>query len=125
MSIGSVTGTDHPKGPCDSYSQGPFAISGQDGSPRQPIHAPSDRRVSDAAQLWGNRAFLWMTGGRSVAERASSGGTRRMLAKALAHRDRQGIELSHALRQRKAGQLGDEGPHGAEPACWGWAAEAG
>jgi hypothetical protein len=23
--IGSVTGTDHQKGPCDSYSQGPFA----------------------------------------------------------------------------------------------------
>jgi hypothetical protein len=53
-----------------------------------------------------------MNSGRPVDERGSFGGTRRMFREALARPRREGIELSHALPQGRAGQLGDEGPHG-------------
>ena len=51
---------------------------------------------------------------------ATFGGTRRMFPKALARSARQGIELSHALRQRSAGQLGDEGPNDTSRLAGAW-----
>ena len=85
VSTGSVTGTGQLKGPCDSYSQGPFVHF----RPRCRARAV----VADPAQLWGSERFLWRTRGGSVDEPANCGGTRRMFPQALAHPPPEGIEL--------------------------------
>jgi hypothetical protein len=45
MSIGSVTGTDHLKGPCDSYSRGPF-VHFRPVCRADPVGGPRGRRAS-------------------------------------------------------------------------------
>ena len=54
-STGSVTGTGHPKGPCDSYPQGPFTISGscRAGCCRE-LRDPGE--TLNPAQPWGKLA---------------------------------------------------------------------
>jgi hypothetical protein len=102
VSTGSVTGTGHPKGPCDSYSQGPFVhfrypVLIGPGGDSDPARSPIP------AQLWGSERFLWTTGTRSVDEPPISGGTGRMLAKGLARRVTQGIELLPRTPARERG----------------------
>lgn len=119
VSTGSVTGTGHPKGPLRLIlARGPSPFPGC-AVPSVGVGSAGLRPVQllepvdeNPAQLWESRGDLWMTGGRSVDERAGFGGTRRMFRKALARPRRKGIELSHALPQGSAGQLGDEGPYG-------------
>lgn len=89
MSVGSVTGTDHPKGPCDSYSQGPFTYFRRCTARSTPCRPGTP----NPAQLWESEPFLWIEEVASVDEPATFGGTRRMSAKGLARGVREGIEL--------------------------------
>ncbi len=121
-STGSVTGTGHPKGPCDSYSQGPFTISGcfpqLSSRPWSPRSIPLNHGENSQMPVEYRQ--------QSVEQPANFGGTRRMFAEPLARPCSEGIELlPRPPGNREAGQLGDEGPHGAEPACWGRTAAAG
>jgi hypothetical protein len=54
-STGSVTGTGHPKGPCDSYSQGPFTYF-RELSSRPGRRAPDPDDLLNPAQPWGKLA---------------------------------------------------------------------
>jgi len=60
LSTGSVTGTGHPKGPCDSYSQGPFSVvrtqrCTQDGRADFRWNRKNVRRSPCAARRAGHR----------------------------------------------------------------------
>jgi len=96
QSIGSVISTDHLKGPCDSYSQGPFAhfrARFSAGWFRGSLRSHLNHRFPNPAQLWGSGRFLWTMRVASVDDQVSFGGTRRMFRKGLAHLVREGIEL--------------------------------
>ena len=92
VSTGSVTGTGHLKGPCDSYSQGPF-VHFRVGWFRGSLRSHLNHRMPDPGQLWGSGHFLWTTRVASVDELVNSGGTRGMFRKGLARPLPEGIEL--------------------------------
>jgi hypothetical protein len=132
-----------PRGPRDSYSRGPLPISLAAGRARRPssparprVPATSSARAchlegaklplrGEFPQVWssgcgGPWAGVWRTR-RNLWSREIS---QEQLAKVLARRIAEGIELAHALPPGSAGWLGDEDPHGGSPACWRTAAAA-
>lgn len=105
-STGSVTGTGHPKGPCDSYPQGPFTHFRRSASAARADGGATGARCrpsADPAQLWESEPFLWTAGRRPVDDVAISGGTRRMFARTLARGVTQGIELLPRTPARGSG----------------------
>ena len=93
MSIGSVTGTGHPKGPCDSYSQGPFTISGP-RCPEPALPRAPDRDCPIPLNHGENSAVICGVRGAICGRPANFGGTRRMLAKSLARPSPRGHRTS-------------------------------
>lgn len=95
-STGSVTGTGHPKGPCDSYSQGPFThfrVRPPRSSRGGRVRLLHRRGSSNPLNHGENSSSSVDDGRRSVEHRANFGGTESLFAEPLARPVPEGIQL--------------------------------
>ena len=118
VSTGSVTGTGQLKGPCDSYSQGPFAHFRAGRSERWPAPRPPDRQSRSTVGIWAFSvdepgSLLWTNRPISVEPEEC-------FAKALAHPVRRGHRTSLTPSGNGRRDSSETRVHTMnEPACWG------
>ena len=110
-SVGSVTSTGQPKGPCDSYSQGPFTYFGHrlchegvgPGNVSTGLNWSRSLCITRSFSVDERRAFLWTAGN----------GDPEKFPRNSCAAPGDDIERSLTSSSGRAGSLGDEGLYGA------------